>query len=75
MFNFVYLQMGAFLHWTAQEGHVDLVRYFVDKGAPINFKDDDEVLVEEGERKRDKPVKIIWSFIPVEGVNAPKLLS
>ena len=27
------------LHWAAEEGHVDIVRYLVDKGADFNIKD------------------------------------
>ena len=27
------------LHWAAHEGHMDIVRYFVDKDADINIKD------------------------------------
>ena len=31
------------LHWAVNEGHVDVVRYLVEQGANINFKDKDEV--------------------------------
>ena len=48
MFNFVSLHKGGFLHLVAKEGNVDLVGYLVDKGAPMNFTDDDEVIVREG---------------------------
>ena len=40
-----------FLHWAARKGDVDLVGCVLDKGAPINMKDDDEVITrrERGE--------------------------
>ena len=31
------------LHWAAREGHVDIVKYLVDKGADPNIKDNFEV--------------------------------
>lgn len=33
---------------VAKEGNMDLVGYLVDKGAPTNFTNDDEVIMREG---------------------------
>ena len=42
---------------AARKGHKDLVRYLVDKGAPINFTDDHEVIMEGSERMWDVEVR------------------
>ena len=35
------------LHLAARQGHVDIVRYLVDKGADLNIKDEDGVSEQE----------------------------
>ena len=35
------------LHCAAPHGHVDVVRYLVDKGADLNIKDEDGVSEQE----------------------------
>ena len=57
MFNFFSSHKGAVLHLAARKGHKDLVRYLVDKGAPINFTDDHEVIMEGRERMWDVEVR------------------
>ena len=78
MFNFVSSHKGAFLHFAAKKHKEDLVRYLVDKGAPINFTDDHEVIMEGRERKWDVELGKINRMLELynfENVNKPKLLA